>query len=85
MREKLLPWLPAIFCGTLSLITMVADVVGRFMTGNPNAGLIAFWAFLPMCFFHVGIVLKNLRDENRALKLRLDKLLAEEDSTCPTP
>ncbi len=47
----------------------------RFMTGTSNVGLTAFLCFLPMCFFHLGIVLKNLRDENHELKLKLDKIL----------
>jgi hypothetical protein len=31
-----------------------------------------------MCFFHVGVMLKNLRDENRELKLRLEEMLLNE-------
>ena len=79
MRDKLTPWLPAIFCGVLSLITVVADVVGRFMTGTANVGVTAFLCFLPMCFFHVGVMLKNLRDENLLLRRRLDEILLKDD------
>lgn len=32
-----------------------------------------------MCFFHVGVMLKNLRDENRELKRRLDGMLLKDD------
>ena len=78
MREKLMPWVPAILCAGLALITVVADVVGRFMTGTAHAGLTAFIGFLPMCFFHVGVMLKTMRDENRELKRRLDEVLQNE-------
>ena len=76
MRERIAPGLPAIFCGGLSLITVVTDVVGRAMTGTADAGLSTFLCFLPICFFFVGVMLKNLRDENRVLKRRLDEAMA---------
>lgn len=79
MREKLLPWLPAIMCGALSLITVAADIFGRFATGTANLGLSTFLCFLPMCFFHVGVMLKSLRDENRELTRRLDAMLLKDD------
>jgi hypothetical protein len=79
MRDKLMPWLPAIFCGVLSLITVGADVVGRFLTGTANVGLTAFLCFLPICFFHVGVILKNLRDENLMLRRRFDEILLQDD------
>jgi len=79
MRDKLMPWLPAIFCGVLSLITVVADVVGRFLAETANVGLIAFLCFLPICFFHVGVMLKNLRDENLVLRRRFDEILLRDD------
>ena len=75
MREKLMPWMPAIFCSVLSLITVVTDIVGRFVTGTANVGLTAFVCFLPMCFLFVGVMLKSLRDENQELKRRLDEVL----------
>lgn len=46
------------------------------MTGTADAGLSTFLCFLPMCFFFVGVMLKNLRDENRVLKRRLDEAMA---------
>jgi hypothetical protein len=79
MREKLLPWLPAIMCGVMSLITVTTDIFGRFVNGTANVGLSTFLCFLPMCFFHVGVMLKNLRDENRELKRRLDAMLLNDD------
>ena len=79
VREKLSPWMAAISCGALSLITVTADIVGRFATGNENIGLTAFLCFLPCCFFHVGVMLKNLREENQELKRRLDAMLIKKD------
>ena len=78
MREKLMPWIPAIFCGVLSLITVIADVVGRFLTGTSNVGLTTFLCFLPICFLHVGVMLKNLHGENSELKCRLDEIVGKD-------
>ncbi len=75
MREKYMPWMPAISCAALSLIVVVADIVGRAMSGTAHVGLSTFLCFLPMSFFHVGVALKSLRDENRELKRRLDEAL----------
>jgi len=80
MREKLSPWLPAILCGALSLITIIADIFGRFATGTANVGLTTFICFLPCCFLHVGVMLKTLKDENRELKRRLDAMSHKEDN-----
>lgn len=79
MRDKLMPWLPAIFCGILSLLTVIADIAGRFTTGTDHIGLTTFLCFLPMCFFFVGTALKNLRDENQLLKRRLDEALRDDN------
>ncbi len=78
MREKLTPWMPAILCGGLSLIAVTANVVGRLITGSENAGLLAFLGFMPMCFFQVGVMLRDLKDENDKLKRRLDEILLEQ-------
>jgi hypothetical protein len=66
-------------CGLLSFITVVTDIFGRFLNGTTNLGLTTFLCFLPMCFFHVGVMLKNLRDENRELKRRIDEMLLKDD------
>lgn len=79
MREKLLPWLPAIMCGALSAITIVADIFGRFATGTDNIGLSTFLCFLPICFFQIGVILKNLREENRQLQRRLDEIMQTDE------
>jgi hypothetical protein len=74
MRDKLAPWLPAIICSGLCLITVIADLAGRFMTGSANVGITTFFCFLPICFLHVGVMLKSLRDENRLLRHKLDEV-----------
>ena len=84
MREKLQPWIPAIFCATLSLITFVA-VLAMSVNTKPDggltimAGLIPFLSFLPMCFYHVGAVTSRLRQENRELRERILKLSGEKN------
>ena len=74
MREKLTPWIPAIFCGVLSFITVAADLLGRLLTQTSQVGLSTFLCFLPMCFYFVGVQLQSLQSENRELKLQLVKI-----------
>ena len=33
-----------------------------------------------MCFFHVGVILKALRDENRELKRQLEEILLKDNA-----
>lgn len=75
MREKLGPWAPAIFCAALSFITILGDLVGRFVTGTAGAADVAFYSFLPMCFYIVGTFLAQLRQENRELREQIQELL----------
>lgn len=74
MREKLEPWIPAIFCAVLALITTVGNLLTRQSGGASDSVTSVFILFLPMCFFHVGVLLTKLRNENREMRLRLDKL-----------
>ena len=74
MPERLMPWLPSIFCATLSLLAVGGDVAGRFMTGTANIGLTTFLCFLPICFLLLGVMVRNLQDENRRLQQRLDEI-----------
>lgn len=77
MREKLLPWTPAIFCACLSLITLVANAAGELYTQSTNAGILVFLCFLPMCFVYVGGMLKDLREQNQELRTKLNELLKD--------
>jgi hypothetical protein len=74
MRTQWMPWIPAIYCSALSVITLVSDIVGKSLTGEANAGMIAFLCFLPICFFHIGGMLKRLQDENTVLRSKLEAL-----------
>lgn len=60
MRDKIGPWLPAIFCAAISLITVVAKVTERFAGARADAEEIAYYAFMPMNFFFVGAYLSQL-------------------------
>jgi hypothetical protein len=75
MREKLGPWIPAIFCAFLSLITVLGNLILDFMFWTSRSGLdIVFYCNLPMCFYFVGMFLSKLREENTDLRLRIDDL-----------
>ena len=75
MRKKLIPWIPAIFCACLCLITLIAGIVGEWLTGTSDTGMIAFLCFLPVCFIHVGGILQDLRNENQELRSKIEELL----------
>ena len=65
------------FCAFLCLITLVGNVVRSFVTGplGPAIGIsIAFYCFLPMCFYLVGESLVKLQHENRELRARLEEI-----------
>ena len=74
MREKIGPWAPTIFCASLSLITIIANLAGLFMAGSTGAGDMAFYCFMPMSFFFVGAFLSQLKKENRELRKRVGEL-----------
>ena len=75
MREKLGPWIPAILCACLSLITVVGSLIVDFRNGTSPSGLdFVFYCFLPMCFYFIGVFLSKLREENTDLRLRIDDL-----------
>ena len=77
MREKLRPWIAAMFCAALSVIV----IIGKFLAikfGMPiNPGDAAFYSFLPICFFVVGDFLSTIRKENLALRKKIDELSSE--------
>lgn len=74
MREKVAPWIPAVFCAVLAVIVTVANLWGYRNGGSDQAATVVFMLFLPMCFFFVGAYLTQLRNENRQMRVRLDAL-----------
>jgi TRAP-type C4-dicarboxylate transport system permease small subunit len=60
-------WVPALFCGFLSLITL-----GSVLFAPSSAALApVFLCFLPMCFFFVGSAIRNMQREIRELRAQL--------------
>ncbi len=70
MREKLAPWTPAVFCAVFALIT----TIGCLFAGPGYGATSVFILFMPVCFYHVGVYLIQLRNENREMRLRLDAI-----------
>ena len=75
MREKMSPWVAALFCASLSAITMIGNlwltVVNRTRQNDVS---IVFYCFLPLCFYFVGAELMKLQKENRELRKMIEKL-----------
>ena len=81
MREKLRPWIPAMFCAAISVITIIANLVQAFTMPNPTPSAprmdFLFYCYLPMCFFLVGDFLSTLRREKLALRTQVDELSSQ--------
>lgn len=69
MTDKFRPWVPAIFCAVLSVLT----IVGKLMTKRLGVE-VAFYCFLPLSFYLTGVMLLQLRHQNADLKRRLDEI-----------
>lgn len=78
MRERIGPWIPAIFCGFLVLIVLIGNTWAGMKTGNAGAANPVFMAFMPICFVHVGMYLSRLRNENKELRNRLDAISSDD-------
>ena len=74
MREKIGPWLPAIFCAVLAGITTIGNLWIYAVTDTQGALTLVYILNMPMCFFFVGAYLAQLRNENRELRSRLNVL-----------
>ncbi len=74
MRDKIGPWQSAKFCAALSLLTVFGNVAGRFLGSTRDIGAIAFYGFLPVCFFMVGVYLSQLKKENQELREQIQEL-----------
>lgn len=79
MKDRIGPWLPAIFCAVLALIVIVANLMGLRYGGSSGAADSVFMTFMPMCFFFVGAYLSKLRKENIELRQRLDSVSPPSD------
>jgi hypothetical protein len=66
----------ALFCGCLSITTVVADLGLSFLTWQPDqiGILIPFLSFLPVCFYFLGLSLTKQQKEIDALRGELDSL-----------
>ena len=74
LRNKIAPWLPAIFCGALAVIVTIGNVWGVMASGSDSVATGTFILFMPMCFYFVGVYLTVLRKENAELRNRLDAI-----------
>lgn len=72
MRQKISFWIPAVFCGFLSLMPLFAPLL--YPGGGDGWWRPAFFAFLPMCFFFVGAALLQMHKEVQSLRERLAQL-----------
>ena len=80
MKEKVGPWLPAIFCASLALIVLFADLWALRNGGSSGAADQTFMMFMPMCFVLTGIYLSVLRKDISELRKRLDAAGNQTDS-----
>ena len=83
MTEKIRPYVPAMFCAFLSLLAITTNIGTSFINRTApqvGPGDIVFLCFLPMCFFLAGTFFAQLKQENRELRERLDKLTGKRDS-----
>ena len=69
MRQTVRHWIPAAFCAFISLIALFASVDPAVGWWRPT-----FLAFLPMCFFFVGIVTSQMQGEIGELRKQLADL-----------
>ena len=66
MKQAISNWLPAIFCAFLSLLALSMQIGSDSSAWKP-----AFYSFLPMCFFFVGLVTLQMQREIRELKTKM--------------
>jgi hypothetical protein len=75
------PWIAGWFCAGLSVTAVVSDLGLAFLTRQPpHLGMLqSFLAFLPMCFYFMGLMvsrqqaeINDLRGQIAALKSNLE-------------
>jgi hypothetical protein len=69
MRLRISFWIPAAFCGFISLMALFGLVSLDRHWWQPT-----FFAFLPLCFFFVGSAMTQMHRELRELRQRLWEL-----------
>jgi len=74
MPEKVGPWIPAIFSAVLAVTYTTAELFSSRQHSGSNGLSTGFMIFMPMCFVFVGAYLAQLRNENIAMRSRLDAL-----------
>lgn len=74
-RNKIGPWLPALFCAVLAVIVTIAN-----LASSDNGSTGTYILFMPMCFYFVGAYLTKLKKENSELRDRLDAIDPPSDS-----
>ena len=69
MKQLIVHWIPAAFCGVISLLAL-------FTSTNPEGGWWkpVFFSFLPLCFFFVGAATSSMQLEIRELRKQLTDL-----------
>ena len=75
MRDKISPWIAAIFCAALSAITIIGNLWLMVVNKTSQTGVEStFYCFLPMCFYFVGGEIMKLQKENRELRKIVEEL-----------
>ena len=74
MRERIGPWVPAIFCAVVAIFVTIGNVWSVAVGGSANATDMVFMLNMPLCFCFVGVYLTKLRNDNRELRDRVDAL-----------
>jgi TRAP-type C4-dicarboxylate transport system permease small subunit len=77
MKDKNRLMIPAILCAGICLVTLSGNLILAYATGNMSiiAGIdVVFYCNLPICFYFVGMFLRELQQENRELRTRIEEL-----------
>jgi len=74
MKERIGPWLPAIFAAVLALIVLVSDLWSVRNGGKTGVADTTYMMFMPMCFVFAGVYFSKLRKDYLELRDRLDSL-----------
>ena len=69
MKKNIGHWIPAAFCGFISLIALFASIGSESSWWRP-----AFFAFLPMCFLFLGAATSQMQREIGELRKQLAEL-----------